>query len=261
MFLSSLGWWLCCLCGSHFPNANPGECGIKNMNKTQHALHCWSQYIFPSISTERERSPCTCSATEQCNKWILYKVAIKCFEKQNKYRKKIINYRTPSLRRVRDTLIESNHLDARWSAKICTYSFTHQQVIYLLRFFPLSLASIWLSASGCPMPWKRERKKKRRVSGRWNIAEMPDTYLQRSVTFEPSRTITSLELNESSMFGGTIVRMQVTLIVVFIVRILRENQKKMRDEKTMLSAREKTGCHGMSIVSIFIRVIHCEICS
>lgn len=32
---------------------------------------------------------------------------------------------------------------------------------------------------------------------------LPDA-LQRNVTFEPSRTITSLELSESSMFGGTI---------------------------------------------------------
>lgn len=32
---------------------------------------------------------------------------------------------------------------------------------------------------------------------------LPDAR-HRSVTFEPSRTITSLELSESSMFGGTI---------------------------------------------------------
>lgn len=38
--------------------------------------------------------------------------------------------------------------------------------------------------------------------------------LQRSVTFDPSRTIKSLELNESSIFGGTIVESSEIVIGV-----------------------------------------------
>lgn len=48
---------------------------------------------------------------------------------------------------------------------------------------------------------------------------LPDA-LHFNVIFEPSRTITSLELNESSMFGGT-------------VKYNKINWKKMENEKKL----------------------------
>lgn len=60
---------------------------------------------------------------------------------------------------------------------------------------------------------------------------------QRSVTFEPSRTITSLELNESSMFGGTIYHNMVhlTLIVGFYyVSKSNERIKKQNESNETL---------------------------